>query len=285
MQIDFFTLGAQLLNFIILVYLLKRFLFGRIIQAMDNRQDRINSQLEEAGSKKKEAEQEAESLRAKQRELEEERGKILDQARREAEDQRREMLNKARGEVEAEQARWKEALRGSRETFFRDLREHIGKESLLTARKVLRDLSGDDLERRIAESFAGRLRDMDESSRNELRQSMERAGRRGGHPERRESSGGCPGEDHRGGAGNHRLPIPPYGSNRLRRSSTDVEMRVNGSKVAWSFGSYLDDLEERIGWVYDSGAGDKGDTESGKRVGEPGEAAHRGNQYLVGRRK
>jgi F-type H+-transporting ATPase subunit b len=260
-QIDFFTLVAQLLNFIILVYLLKRILYGRIIRAMDNRQNRINSQLEEAGRKKKEAEQEAETLRAKQRELDESREKILDEARRDAESQQREWLNRARAEVDAEQARWEDALRNGREAFFYDLREHIGREVLFAARKVLRDLSGDDLERRIAESFAGRIRNLDEGRRNELRQIMEHAG----NEVVIRSAGTLP-EDVRGliaGAVRETLDVDP--AVRFEQAAelvNGIEMQVDGSKLAWSIGSYLDDLDEYIGRVYDSGAGEKGGAEA-----------------------
>lgn len=263
MQIDFFTLGAQLLNFIILVYLLKRFLFGRILRAMDNRQHRIDSQLEEAGNKKKEAEQEAESLRARQRELDDERGKILDQARREAEDQRREYLNRARAEVDAEKSRWEDSLRSQRETFFRELREHVGGETLLAVRAALRDLSGEDLERRIAESFAGRLRDLDEGRRNELRQNLERAG----NEVVIRSAGSLPDEVRGLVAGAVREVLAADPALRFEQAPdiiNGIEMRVNGTKIAWSFGSYLDDLEERIGRIYDHAAGKTGGQEREK---------------------
>jgi F-type H+-transporting ATPase subunit b len=52
MLIDWFTVVAQIINFLILVALLKHFLYGRIIKAMDQREERINSRLEEAKKKK-----------------------------------------------------------------------------------------------------------------------------------------------------------------------------------------------------------------------------------------
>ena len=38
MHIDWFVLFCQIFNFLLLVYLLKRFLYGRIIKAMDDRE-------------------------------------------------------------------------------------------------------------------------------------------------------------------------------------------------------------------------------------------------------
>ena len=58
MLIDWFTVLAQIINFLVLVYLLKRFLYGRIIRAMDERERKIALRLEEAQGRKEEAEQE-----------------------------------------------------------------------------------------------------------------------------------------------------------------------------------------------------------------------------------
>ena len=41
MLIDWFTVGAQVLNFLILVWLLKRFLYRPILHAIDAREQRI----------------------------------------------------------------------------------------------------------------------------------------------------------------------------------------------------------------------------------------------------
>ena len=67
MLINWFTVAAQIINFLILVALLKRFLYGPIVTAMAAREERIASQLAEARQKRQEAEQEEASLRQKMR--------------------------------------------------------------------------------------------------------------------------------------------------------------------------------------------------------------------------
>ena len=47
MPIDWFTVAAQALNFGALVWLLKRFLYGPILQAVDAREKRIADELAE----------------------------------------------------------------------------------------------------------------------------------------------------------------------------------------------------------------------------------------------
>ena len=52
MLIDWFTVGAQVLNFLILIWLLKRFLYKPILHAIDEREERIATELANADSPK-----------------------------------------------------------------------------------------------------------------------------------------------------------------------------------------------------------------------------------------
>ncbi|MBA3062156.1 MAG: F0F1 ATP synthase subunit B, partial [Atribacteria sp.] len=58
MLIDSFTIIAQIINFLILVYLLKRFLFNRIIKIMDDREMQITGRMQDAEAAKEEAQKE-----------------------------------------------------------------------------------------------------------------------------------------------------------------------------------------------------------------------------------
>ncbi|MHB9029796.1 MAG: F0F1 ATP synthase subunit B family protein, partial [Candidatus Latescibacterota bacterium] len=165
-----------IINFLILVLLLKRYLYGRIIRAMDERRDRLNAQLNEAVRKREDAEREAEAYRRKQQELEEQRASLVAQARQEAKTQRRELLNAARREVDEEKSRWMDTLHEQEEAFYRSLRESIGKQVFETTRIVLEDLADDDLDRRIIETFIARVRDMDESGMRELKEKARSSG-------------------------------------------------------------------------------------------------------------
>jgi len=69
MQIDWFTVVAQIVNFLILVGLLKKFLYGPIIRAMDDRERRIASRLEEANARERQAQEEVQSYRQKREDL------------------------------------------------------------------------------------------------------------------------------------------------------------------------------------------------------------------------
>ena len=69
MPIDWFTVVAQAINFLILVWLLKRFLYKPILHAIDEREKGIAAQLAQAEAKKAEAPEGARRLSAQERGL------------------------------------------------------------------------------------------------------------------------------------------------------------------------------------------------------------------------
>jgi F-type H+-transporting ATPase subunit b len=67
--IDWYTVAAQALNFLILVWLLKRFLYQPVLDAIGAREQRIAMQLADAASKEAAATKEREQFESKNREL------------------------------------------------------------------------------------------------------------------------------------------------------------------------------------------------------------------------
>jgi len=73
MLIDWFTVGAQTLNFLILVWLMKRFLYKPIIDAIDAREKRIAAELADADAKRAEAQKERDEFQHKNEEFDRQR--------------------------------------------------------------------------------------------------------------------------------------------------------------------------------------------------------------------
>jgi F-type H+-transporting ATPase subunit b len=73
MLIDWFTVVAQIINFLILVWLLKRFLYKPILNAIDAREKKIAKELADADAKKAEALKEREEFQHKNEELDQQR--------------------------------------------------------------------------------------------------------------------------------------------------------------------------------------------------------------------
>ncbi len=167
MLIDWFTIIAQIINFLILVWLLKRFLYKPILKAMDAREKMIAAQLTEAQKKMAETEQERRVLKDKNEDFDRKKEAMLKQAAQKAEELGKRMHLDARDEINRLQARWHEALRQEKDTFKRELIDRAQKEVFALAGRTLEDLAGSQLEERMAHIFIQRLKDMvqDEKTR------------------------------------------------------------------------------------------------------------------------
>ncbi len=248
MQIDWVTVIAQIVNFLILVGLLKYLLYGPITRAMHNRRQSIQDQLEEAREREREAEQEQEEYEQKRRELEERREELVEQARSEAQERREEMLEEAREQVQGVERRWHESLRDERDAFLRELRDRMGARVCVVARQALRDLADAELEAQMVSIFLDRLNELDDEHRRDLRRALDEADR----PPRVVTTFELS-EDQREGIQSAVRDVLDADVSVAFRQSREllcgIELNVGGRKIAWSLDSYLDRLEENISEV------------------------------------
>lgn len=177
MLIDWFTVFAQIVNFLILVYLLKRFLYAPIVSAMDRREANIASIREEADRKRAEADEKISEYRKKSEDFEAERGERAAKVREEMEAYRLELLDKIRAEINAIKSRWEESVQQEKEAFYKELQRRAGKQIFSIAADALTDLAGADLEKRMMEVFIGRLENMDDENIEALSRSLDESGK------------------------------------------------------------------------------------------------------------
>jgi F-type H+-transporting ATPase subunit b len=174
--IDWFTVTAQVVNFIVLIVLLKYFLYDRIIEAMDRREEKIRSRLQEAESKREEAEKEAGSYRRKNEEIDRKRREMLGQAKEEAEKERRSLTKRTREEVERARVRWQESIQKDKEAFLRELRRLAADQVYAVSRRALHDLANSELEERLAEVFLSELKGMTEEKKHDMAEAIQKEG-------------------------------------------------------------------------------------------------------------
>jgi len=245
MHIDWFVLGCQIFNFLLLVYLLKRFLYGRIIKAMDEREAKIAARFQEAQEMKLKAAEAAEKYEKKNKLLAEKSEQLLNEATLAAEARRKELMEKVREEVDAIKARWQTMLAREKDAFFQDLRGRAGREIYATARKALTDLGNADLEAQIVAEFIRRVQALDSEKSKEIR----RAITGGGNKVLVQSAFDLPPET--------RTKIEQALKQQITNGFTvrymkqpdvvsGIELRVNGHKIAWSLNEYLETLVENL---------------------------------------
>ncbi len=168
MPIDWFTVGAQALNFLILVWLLKRFLYKPILDAIDAREQRIAAELADADAKKTEARQERDAFRRKNEEFDHQRATLVKQATLDAKAQHHRLLDEAREEAQALRDQWQEAMHNDARNLSQVISRQAQQEVFAIARKALEELATTSLEERLADVFMRRLREMDSEAKARL---------------------------------------------------------------------------------------------------------------------
>ncbi|MGF1498043.1 MAG: hypothetical protein ACFB8W_14650 [Elainellaceae cyanobacterium] len=173
--IDWFTVVAQIINFLVLVYLLWRFLYKPITRVMDERQHRMAARWQEARDKQKQAEQEAAKYRHQQQELEERRSRLMEQAKDQADAKRRELIQQARQEVDELREQWRASLQRRQAGFLANLRQQVADRTTDLTRRILQDVVNASLEQQAIRVFKERLQQLDDGDRETMGQAIRAA--------------------------------------------------------------------------------------------------------------
>lgn len=162
MQIDWLTVAAQIVNFLVLVWLLQRFLYGPITRAMARREKRIEERLSDARQKREEAEKEAERLEQKRADLDARTDEIIEKARQEADDLRQEHKEEIEHEAEAKRAALRKRLEAESDDALEDIRKRATASTFAAVRAILRDFADTDPGEELVTRFISHLRDLPE---------------------------------------------------------------------------------------------------------------------------
>lgn len=149
MLIDPFTVLAQVVNFAILAWALKRFLYDRVIDAMDRREAAIASRVRDAEHREAQALATKEEYQELVDGFERERRELVADARTDAHRHRQQLLDEARAEVDEERRRWARGLQAEKDELHRELRRRTAEEVVAVSRSTLADLAGAELERLV----------------------------------------------------------------------------------------------------------------------------------------
>jgi F-type H+-transporting ATPase subunit b len=245
MLIDWFTVGAQAINFIILVWLLKRFLYKPILNAVDAREKRVAAELADAAAKKAEAVKERDEFRHKNEEFDQQRVTLLSKAAEEAKAERQRLLSEARQAADVLSAKRQETLRSDARNLGEAISRRTRQEVFAIARKALTDLATTSLEERLAEVFMRRLREMDGKAKAGLAEALKSAS----DPALVRSAFDLPAEQRT--AIQNALNETFSAKIRVRFETAPdlvggIELTTNGQKVAWSIGDYLASLQKGV---------------------------------------
>jgi F-type H+-transporting ATPase subunit b len=253
MPIDWFTVVAQVINFMILVWLLKRFLYKPILNAIDERERGIARQLADAEAKKSEAMHERDDFLSKNEKFDKQRAELLKHASDEAKAERQRILAEARKDADTLRLKLQESLRSEQLHLSEEIVRWTHKEIIATARKALADLASESLEERMSEVFVLRFRELTVEKKEQLAAALKRS-----NDSVRVRSA---------------FNLSPVQQNVIEKAIRDsfaadihvqfetvpelvsgIELVTDGQKVAWSITDYFATLERSLGQLLHFGA-------------------------------
>lgn len=245
MLIDWFTVIAQALNFLILVWLMKRFLYKPILNAIDAREKRIADELSDADKKKTEAQKESDEFKHKNEEFEKQRAALLSKATQDAESVRQRLMGEARKAADTLSAKRQESLRNDARNLNQAISRRTQQEVFSIARKTLNDLSSSSLEECMTEVFIRRLKEMDSQAKEGLTNAFKTSSTVG----LVRSAFDLP-EEQKATIQNV-LNVTFSADIHLKfETAADliggIEFTANGQRLAWSITDYLKSLEKGV---------------------------------------
>jgi F-type H+-transporting ATPase subunit b len=239
MSIDWVTTAAQLINFLILIGLLKRFLYRPILDGIDAREAEIASRMGEAAAIRESAEAKEVEYKAQIADLSASRAEMLEKTHLAAETERDALLSDARSRLVKEQSEREEHRAEEARQYVADLHQNGARAVLALTRKALSDLADETLEQRIVVNAAAQIKDMAVDLRD------------------------VAGDFHEGVVLT-RDPLPADAQTRLRDElasvlpgftfqfdtdpalSPGLNLRLGGAQVGWTVDSYLNGLGEML---------------------------------------
>jgi F-type H+-transporting ATPase subunit b len=245
MLIDWFTVVAQAVNFLILVWLMRRFLYTPILNAIDAREKLIEKKVSGAASKMTDATAQLADYKDKNEKFEEQRKDLLQKATDEAKTERQRLVEAARQEGDDLRNKQHKALADEQVQLSAAVSLRAKAEVFSIARKALADLSSSSLENSMIDVFGQRLRALDPAAKETLKAAFTSDGEK---PVVRTTFELAEPEK----VLVRQLVAETFGTENSLQFETSpslvsgIELTANGEKIAWSIQEYLRALDDSV---------------------------------------
>jgi len=256
MSIDWITVAAQIANFLVLVWLLKRFLYRPILDGIDAREEEITERMQQAVRAKERAQAVEQQYQDKLNALTLAQSEMTQTIRKTAQEQRDVLVSKAQQRLEREHQTWKAHLNDETRKYSARLHRAGAKALLSLTHKALGDLADETLEARMAQHLLGQIEPMVpdlQRAAGQASQAVITSHTPLSEPVKEELT-------------SHLQEVFPEIAIRFEiddAQAPGLVLRVGGAQLAWTIDSYIDGLEAMVAEQLAAG-GDKTGTAHGQ---------------------
>lgn len=246
MEIDWFTIGAQIVNFLVLVWLLKRFLYQPVLDAIDKREHRIAAAVSDAAESKAQAAKERDALAAKAEAFENQRAQLLAEAVADADRERERLNGAARKAFDMLKQQQRAALAQDAKTLSAEIGRQAEAEVFAVARKALADMADVTLEKQMTGLFVAKIAALQGTEKSAVAKMLAAKGT----PSVIRSAFALPKPQQVAIASAIKAAFeiePTLAFETTPELVSGIELVGDGHKLAWSLSDYLKTLEKSIG--------------------------------------
>lgn len=172
MEINWFTVIAQIVNFLILVWLLKRFLYKPVLKAIDERGEKIASQLNDAAIKQADAIKEQNLFQQKNEDFDKERAAKMKDAQEEVDAEKIRLFEELREESTIMRSTYEDSLKQQEKELSDVIRRKTKTEVFAIAGKTLADLANANLDEQVTTVFIKKIMDLDEENKAKFKNAL-----------------------------------------------------------------------------------------------------------------
>ncbi|MDD3721128.1 MAG: hypothetical protein PHW92_01390 [Lutibacter sp.] len=168
MEINWFTVIAQIVNFLILVWLLKRFLYKPVLKAIDERERKIASQLEDAAMTKAEAKKDQDLYRQKNEVFDKERSVKMNEVYEQIDSEKQRLLEEVRKESTELRSKFEDSFKQQELEIMDSLKLKTKEAVFAIASKTLSDLANANLEEQVIKVFIEKIKNLDKMDKSKF---------------------------------------------------------------------------------------------------------------------
>ncbi len=264
MKINWFTVIAQVINFLVLVWLLKRFLYKPILNAIDEREKKIAGQLKDADDKKGAAIKEQADFNKKNADFDQQKKALMDKAIAYTNAQRDKLLQDAKDEANALRSNLEKAAKENQQNEESANEDKTQKQVFAITKKLLKEMASSSLEDQSVNTFNKRLSSLNDDEKKKFKDAF------------KSNTNTILVRSAFDLSAPQQVSITNIVNEMLATKSllqfktapeliNGIELTTNGYKMAWSFSDYLHSLQNNLNEMKKNKP-----TEEAEKKAEPG---------------
>jgi F-type H+-transporting ATPase subunit b len=158
MEINWFTVIAQALNFLILVWLLKKFLYKPILKSVNEREERIKTELKNADAQKAGAQKKQDDFKQKNEDFESQKAALLAKALADANTEKQQLIIIAKADAKAIGSKMEKIFKEQQAQDKKEFTQNTQDQVFIIVRNALKDIASVPLEKQVTTTFIKHLK-------------------------------------------------------------------------------------------------------------------------------